>query len=315
MKNKTTRPSAVNILNTAGQQKEPLVVKYFTLLIMITYALLSLFPFVWALLVSISPIVFTPLTGPHAGELINVDIKKFPPEIDLIRRTVFGAPMTISNYISIFKIVPFARWFMNTVVFACSVSLGVIFFNTLAAYAFARLHFPLRDFWFSVLLATMMVPFHVTMIPVYNLLVKMGWINTYQGLIIPKLIAVSIVFFMRSFFIGFPKSLEEAAYLDGANTPRILFTIVIPNSKAAIAAQFIYVFLGSWNEFMWPLIVTSKPDMATLTMGLTYFQGGFYTDWQYLMAATMMITIPMFVVFIIFQRQFISSNISSGVKG
>ncbi len=295
--------------------KQNTVTRYFTLIIMLSYAIISLFPFIWALLVSLSPIVFTPTGGPHAGELVNVDIKKFPPEINIFTGTVFGAPMTMSNYVAVFRLVPFARWFFNTVVFACAVSTGVIFFNTLAAYAFARLNFPLREFWFSVLLATMMVPFHVTMIPVYNLLVKLHWINTYQGLIIPKLIAVSIVFFMRSFFINFPKSLEEAAYIDGANIPRILFTIVLPNSRAAIAAQFIYVFLGSWNEFMWPLIVTSKPEMATLTMGLTYFQGGFYTDWQYLMAATMMITVPMFVVFIVFQKQFIASNISSGIKG
>ncbi len=308
------KDSTLCVLPRSGH-RDNVVVRYFTLLIMLSYAILSLFPFIWAFLVSLSPIVFTATGGPHAGELVNVDIKKFPPEINIFTGTVFGAPMTLSNYFAIFRLFPFARWFFNTVIFACAVSTGVIFFNTVAAYAFARLRFPLREFWFSVFLATMMVPFHVTMIPLYNLMVKMGWINTYQGLIIPKLISVSIIFFMRSFFIGFPKSLEEAAYIDGAGIPRILFTIVLPNCKAAIAAQFIYVFLGSWNEFMWPLIVTSKPEMATLTMGLTYFQGGFYTDWQYLMAATMMITVPMFVVFIIFQKQFISSNISSGVKG
>ena len=282
-------------------------------LVLTLYGLLSLFPFFWALLVSLAPLTAVP---PGGTEAVGVDIMKWPPGIDLFQGTVFGAPATLRNFIEIFQAVPnLLLWLGNTIVFALAVASGVLFFNTLAAYAFARLKFPLRDFWFAVLLASMMVPFPVTMIPVYNLLVGMDWVNTYQGLIIPKLINVSILFFMRQFFLEFPKSLEEAAYMDGASLPRIVFRVVLPNSRPAIAAQLIYVILGAWNEFMWPLIVTSRQEMYTLTLGLAFFKGTFFTYWQYMMAASLLVTIPMIVVFLVFRRQFVESQIASSIKG
>jgi len=284
----------------------------FALFIMIMYALLCLFPFFWALMVSLTPITFVPLGG---TESVGVDIMKWPPEIDIFKGVVFGAPATLSNFVRIFYLVPdFALWILNTIVYAGVVSIGVVFFNTLAGYAFARLRFPFRDFWFTLLLATMMIPFAVTIIPIYTLLVRLGWVNTYQGLIVPRLVNIAMLFFMRQFFLTFPKSLEEAAYLDGAGIPKILFQVVIPNARPAIAAQFIYVFLGSWNEFFWPLIVTSKSEMFTLTMGLSFFRSSYYTLWQYLMAASLLVTIPMIVLFLFFQRQFIASNMASAIK-
>lgn len=283
------------------------------IVIMTAYALVSLFPFAWALLVSLAPLTAVPLGG---TEEAGVDIMKWPPGIDLFGLRVFGAPATFSNFITIFEIVPsLGRWVVNTVVFAVVVAAGVLFFNTLAAYAFARLRFPLRDFWFAVLLASMMVPFPVTMIPVYNLLVGLDWVNTYQGLVVPKLINVAILFFMRQFFLQFPASLEEAAYMDGASIPKIVFHVVLPNSRPAIAAQLIYVLLGAWNEFLWPLIVTSNPDMYTLTMGLNFFKSSWYTYWQYLMAASLLVTVPMILVFLVFRRQFVDNQVSSAIKG
>lgn len=282
------------------------------LFVMILYAGLCLFPFFWALMVSLTPLTYIPHGG---GEAVGVDIMKWPPEINVFKGIVFGAPATLSNYIRIFYLVPdFSKWILNTFIYAGVVSVGVVFFNTLAGYAFARLRFPLRDFWFAVLLATMMVPFAVTIIPIYTLLVRMGWVNTYQGLIVPRMVNVAMLFFMRQFFLNFPKSLEEAAYLDGAGIPKILFQVVLPNTRPAIAAQFIYVFLGNWNEFFWPLIVTSKKEMFTLTMGLSFFQSNFYTYWQYLMAASLLVTLPMIVLFLFFQRQFIASNMASAIK-
>lgn len=290
-----------------------LLSRSFWLIVLGAYALISLFPFTWALLVSLAPLTAIP---PGGTEAVGVDIMKWPPGIDLLGLRVFGAPATLSNFLTIFEIVPnLARWVINTVIYAVVISAGVLFFNTLAAYAFARLRFPLRDFWFAVLLASMMVPFPVTMIPVYNLLVGLDWVNTYQGLIIPKLINVAILFFMRQFFLQFPASLEEAAYMDGASIPKIVFHIVIPNSRPAIAAQLIYVLLGAWNEFLWPLIVTSNPEMYTLTMGLNFFKSSWYTYWQYLMAASLLVTLPMILVFLVFRRQFVESHVSSSIKG
>lgn len=281
--------------------------------IMCAYAALCLFPFVWAFLVSVAPLNYIPDGRTEAS---GVDIMKWPPRISLLRGTVFGAPATLGNYVEIFRVVPqLGLWFANTVLFSTLVSAGVLAFNTLASYSFARLRFPLREFWFALLLSTMMLPFSVTMIPVYNLLVGMEWVNTYHGLVIPKLVNVSILFFMRQFFLEFPVSLEEAAYIDGATVPRIFTGIVLPNSKPAIAAQLIYVFLGAWNEFLWPLIATSRVEMYTITMGLNFFKSSYYTFWQYLMAASLLVTLPMMLVFLVFQRRFTASQMSSAVKG
>ncbi len=293
--------------------RKQIVAPAFWFLVMVAYSAVSLFPFVWALLVSLAPLTAIP---PGGTEPTGVDIMKWPPGIDLFGLKVFGAPATLDNFVAIFQVVPnLGRWLGNTILYSVVVSSGVVFFNTLAAYAFARLKFPLRDFWFAVLLASMMVPFPVTMVPVYTLLVNMDWVNTYQGLVVPKLVSVAIMFFMRQAFLEFPKSLEESAYMDGASVPRIVFQVVLPNCRPAIAAQLIYVLLGSWNEFMWPLIVTSNQDMYTLTMGLNFFKSSWYTFWQYLMAASLLVTMPMVVVFLVFRRQFVENQIASGIKG
>ncbi len=280
--------------------------------ILIVYAIICIFPFLWAFLVSLAPLTAINATGERSG----VDIMRWPPGINPLKLQVFGVKGTLTNYLEIFKVVPWlGRWFLNTVGFAAAITLGTVFFNTIAAYSFARLRFPMREFWFTLFLATLMVPTNAIMIPLYTLLIDLGFVNTYQGLILPKFVNVGILFFMRQFFIDFPVALEEAARIDGASVPRTFFNIVLPNAKAPMAAQGIYVFLGAWNEFMWPLIVTSNKEMYTLTIGLAFFKSSYYTYWQYLMAASLLATLPMVVIFLIFQRQFIGSAMSSGIKG
>ncbi|HOO75508.1 MAG TPA: carbohydrate ABC transporter permease, partial [Tepiditoga sp.] len=148
-----------------------------------------------------------------------------------------------------------------------------------------------------------------------TLLVKLGLINTYWGLILPKLTNIFGLFLMRQFFLNFPKELEEAATIDGAGIIKRFFKIVIPNSKPAVAALSIYTFLGAWNDFQWPLIVTSKKEMYTLTMGLNFFKTSYYTYWQYLMAGSILMTIPMIIIFLSFQKQFIETGRTAAVKG
>lgn len=282
-------------------------------IIMSAYAALCLVPFFWALFVALAPISYVPAGG---SEPVGVDLTSWPPRINIFKFQIFGAPMTLENFRIIFEKVPLlARWFINTVLYSSTVSIGLVAISTLAAYAFARLRFPLRNFWFSLFLASMMIPSSVTLIPVYQLLVGIHWVDNYKGLIIPKLFSVAILFFMRQFFLDFPKALEEAAYIDGASIPRIFTSVVLPNARAPIAAQFIYVIIGSWNEFQWPLIIMSKAENYTLTLGLAFFRSSYYTIQQYMMAASLLVTLPMVVMFLIFQRQFISNNISSGVKG
>lgn len=279
-------------------------------LVLSIYGLVCLFPFLWAFLVSLAPLTrLDPATNLAAG----VDIMQWPPRIDLLKGTVFGAAASLQNYVKIFEVVPsLARWILNTVVYAGVVTTGNLLFTTVAGYAFARLRFPLRDVWFTLFLFSLMVPFHVTMIPVYNLLVRIRFVDTYAGLLIPKLVTVSLLFLMRQFFVDFPRALEEAARIDGASIPRTAFQIVFPNARAPLAAQGIYIFLGSWNEFLWPLIATSSKDMYTLTMGLNFFRASYYMYWQYMMAASLLVTIPMIVIFLVFQRQFIGKGALAG---
>ncbi|MCD6449263.1 MAG: carbohydrate ABC transporter permease [Thermotogaceae bacterium] len=284
-------------------------------LILIVYAVVSLFPFIWAFLVST-----TPLNGidPATGEKFGVDIMQWPPNINLFRipPKVFGVNATLENYKKIFEVVPYySRWFLNTVIYALALTIGNVILDTLGGYAFARLKFPLRNFWFILFLSTMMVPFQVTMIPQYNLMVKLGLVNTYPGLIIPKLTSVFGLFLMRQFFLNFPKELEEAAIIDGAGIFKTFFRIALPNARPAVTALSIYTFLGAWNDFIWPLIITSSKEMYTLTMGLNFFKTSYYTFWQYMMAATILMTIPMIIIFLSFQNQFVETGRFSSLKG
>lgn len=283
-------------------------------IILIAYALLSMFPFFWASLVSLTPLTYTN----DAGEEQGVNIMDWPPKIDLLDKkpSAFGAPLTFENYFKIFEVVPlYGRWILNTIIYAGLLTLGNILFNTLGGYAFARLNFPLKNFWFTLILATLMIPGQVLMIPQYNLMVNFDLVNTYWGLFLPKLTNVFGLFLMRQFFINFPKELEESARLDGSSIAGTFFRIVLPNSKPAIAALSIYTFMGAWNDFQWPLIITSQKEMYTLTMGLNFFKSSYYTFWQYLMAGSILMTIPMIIIFLSFQKQFVETGKVSAVKG
>ncbi len=272
------------------------------------YAVLSLTPFFWAFLVSITPVSY-------GGK--SVDIMQWPPSINLLEfpPRVFGAPATLSNYKLVFQEVPYARWFLNTLVYAGLTTLGHLILDSFGGYAFARLEFPGKKFIFAFLLSLMMIPVYVTIIPVYNLMVRYNLVNTYWGLFLPKLTGVFGLFFMRQFFYSLPKEVEESAMIDGADVLTRFFRIVMPMSKPALIALAIYTFLGSWNDFLWPLIVTSDKSMFTLTMGLNFFRTSYYTFWQLMMSATIMMTLPMIIIFLVFQRYFVESGITSGLKG
>lgn len=276
--------------------------------ILLLYAVLSLLPFVWAFLVSVAPVSY---------EGKSVDIMQWPPRINpfKIPPEVFGAPATMENYALVFREVPYARWFLNTLLYAGLTTLGHLVLDSFAGYAFARLRFPGKNALFAFLLSLMMVPPYVTIIPVYNLMVKYNLVNTYWGLFLPKLTGVFGLFLMRQFFYSIPMEIEESAMIDGAGVLTRFFKIALPMSKPALIALAIYTFLGSWNDFLWPLIITNDKSMFTLTMGLNFFRTTYYTFWQLMMAATIMMTIPMVVIFLIFQRYFVETGISAGLKG
>lgn len=222
-----------------------------------------------------------------------------------------------SNYLAVWKLAPFGRFYLNSLLVGILTTGGQVITGVLAAYAFARLDFWGRDRVFMLFLATLMVPTQVTLIPTYIVMSKIGWINTYQGLIVPFLSTAFSVFLLRQFFLTVPPELEEAAIVDGCGKLRFIFTILMPLAKPAIASVALFGFLGSWNSYLWPLIVINSNNMRTLPIGLRYFvsQQGGGSEWHYLMAASLIVMLPVLLVFFFAQKQFIEGIASTGIKG
>jgi len=187
--------------------------------------------------------------------------------------------------------------------------------SALAAYAFARLQFPGRDKVFFAYLATLMIPGAVTMLPLYILLKYFGWIDTYKALILPGMFSAYGTFMLRQFFMGIPVDLEDAARIDGCSRFGIFMRIILPLSKPALATLTTFVFIGSWREFLWPMVVTQRVSMRTLPVGLSVFQGMYSTEWQLMMAAAVYVMAPLVIVFLFCQRFFIEGIKLSGMKG
>ena len=257
------------------------------------YAIITLIPFLWALSAS-----FKPLTEIVAGEA-NFLPKNF----------------TLNNYKQIFIEEPlFLRWFFNSVIIAISVTALNLLFNSMAGYALARLRFRGRRFWFFLILAILAVPIQVTLIPTFLILKTFGWLNSYQGMIVPNMVNGTFIFMMRQFFINFPKELEEAAALDGLSSFGIFRHIVLPLAKPALAAQAVFIFMSSWNNFLLPVVILFDPEMFTLPLGLNSFKGQYISYWNYIMAASMIFTLPALLIYAFFNRYFIQSVSFTGSK-
>lgn len=214
----------------------------------------------------------------------------------------------------------FLVWYLNSLIVALSITFGQLLTSSLAAYAFARLKFPMRDKLFFGYLATMMVPGVVTMIPVFILLKYLDawtgvpWRDTYKALILPGMFSAYGTFMLRQFFMTIPTDLEDAAKIDGCTKLGVYRNVILPLSKPALATLATLIFIGSWNDFMWPLIVTDSTGMKTLPVGLASFQGQYNTDWTMLMAASLIVLAPMLIVFLFNQRYFVRGIVMSGLK-
>lgn len=267
--------------------------KSFVYAILITYALITLIPFLWALSSSFKPF----------NEIISGSYNLIPKD------------PTLDNYKYILKEgTLFPKWFTNSLFIAVvGTSLNVLF-NSMAGYALARLHFPGRKIWFIIILAVLMIPGQITLIPNYLILKELGWLNSYKAMIIPSMINATFIFMMRQFFVNFPKEIEESAELDGLSKLGTFFRIVLPLSKPALAAQSIFVFMSFWNEFMKPLLYLSDPNLFTLPLGLNSFKGEYISYWNYIMAASMLVTIPVLIIYIFFNRYFIKGIKFTGGK-
>ena len=229
--------------------------------------------------------------------------------------TILPSSIRIETWVEAWTLVPFSRWFFNSGVMAVTITAGQLITCSMAAYAFARLRFPGRDVIFMSFLATMMVPGQVLLIPQFILMRWFGWIDTYQALILPSIGSAYGVFLLRQFFLQIPFEIEDAARIDGCSRFKIMYQIILPLSIPAMTTLGIFTFMGAWNAFLWPLIVTNSDLMRTVQIGLTTFRGAYSTDWARMMAATCFVTLPVLIAFIIGQRQFIQGITLTGLKG
>lgn len=225
-------------------------------------------------------------------------------------------PPRWENFSEALTTLPFALYIRNTAVITVLTIVGHLLSCTLIAYAFARLRAPGRDALFVVMLATMMLPYPVTMTPLYVIFNRLGWINTILPLTAPAFFGSAFyIFLMRQFFMTIPRDFEDAARIDGANTLQIIGRIMAPMAMPALATVTIFTFQATWNDFLAPLIYLQRPELYTVTLGLQFFRSTYTTNWAYLMAASLVTTLPVIVVFFAAQRYFIEGITLSGVKG
>jgi len=269
--------------------------------------LTMILPFLWMLSTSLKP---------------ESEIFRFPPV--LVPNTWDWA-----NYVEAMKAAAFGRYFINTIIYAVAVTATNLLFCSMAAYAFARLRFRGRNPLFILVLGTMMIPPQVTMVPVFIMLKRWplvggndllgvgghGLLNSYTGLVLPMAVGAFGIFLLRQFFMTLPSELEDAARIDGCSEAGIYWRIILPLSKPALATVGIFTFTAAWNQFIWPLLIMSKDSMKTLQVGLQVFQTQYTTTWDLLMAATVVLTVPVLVIFMFGQRYFTRGIALSGMKG
>lgn len=263
----------------------------------VVYVLLALggiimiFPFVWMVATSFK----------QPWDVFNLSI--IPPEA------------TFNNYIRLFEKSNFPRWFLNSFVVGLLVTFSVLFFDSLVGYTLCKFNFRGKKIIFILILSTMMIPTEMLVIPWYIMSNKWGWVDSYWGIMFPGIMTGFGTFLMRQFFQGVPDELLDAARIDGLNEFQIWWKVAMPLVKPAISALAIFTFLGNWNAFLWPLIVISKTELYTLPVGLAFFSGEFQTEWEMVMTGASVATIPVLIVFLIFQKQIIKGIALSGLKG
>ncbi|MDH7601653.1 MAG: carbohydrate ABC transporter permease [Armatimonadota bacterium] len=225
-------------------------------------------------------------------------------------------PWLWSNYAKAFEKMPFALYTWNTVKITATCLVGQLLSCSLVAFGFARMRFPGRDILFIVLLSTMMLPAQVTMIPVFKIFATLGWYDTFLPLTVPAFFGSAFfVFLLRQYFMTIPHEMDEAARIDGASTWQVYWRVLLPQAKPALATVAIFSFMAHWNDFLGPLIYLSTPAKRTLALGLYAFQGQYSTDWNYLMAASTVVMLPLLILFFAAQKYFIQGVVISGVKG
>lgn len=286
MKPTRVAPLGSRIMRVAG--------RYAVHLTLLAGALVMILPFFWMLITAL----------------------KSPQEAASTKPIWWPAALQWQNFPLALKAQPlWAHYFLTSAIVTILTVVTEVVLGTMAAYAFSRIQFWGKELLFTLLLSTMMIPGEVLLIPNYMTIAHFGWLNTYQALVIPWAVSVFAIFLLRQHFLQIPFELQEAAYLDGAGHLRFLITCVIPLSRPVLATVILLKFVSSWNAFLWPLLVTNLPEMRTVQVGLTSFLQEAGTQYQLLMAAATLTLIPVLIVFLLAQKQFLESVAKSGLKG
>lgn len=265
-----------------------------TYIVLSALAFMMLFPLLW--------LIGTSFKSP------TEDIFTFPPQL-------FPAQPTLTNFMTVWQTEPFGQYLMNSAIVAVlTVGLNLLF-CALAAYPLARLSFRGREFIFALVLATIMIPFQIVMIPLYVLAVNLGLRNTYLGIIFPNLASAFGIFLLRQALKAVPLELEEAARIDGCSELGIWWNVMIPAIRPALLTLTIFVFIGSWSDFLWPLIVLDDPDYYILPLAVANLAGSFSLDWRLVAAGSVISIAPILLLFLFLQRYIIPTDVGSGVKG
>jgi multiple sugar transport system permease protein len=250
--------------------------------------------------------------------LVWMTVTAFKPFAEWLTPNWIPRDPTIANFTSVFKdpTLPVTRWFFNSLFIAVVFTSLILVIDALAAYAYARMEFPGKNLIFGLLLATLVMPGIMFLIPNYLTIARFGWLRSYQGVIAPGLSGVFGVFFLRQFFQSLPREMEEAAYIDGAGIWRTFFSVILPLSGGALATLGVITFLESWNNFLWPLlIVGSDRALQTLPVGLATLQGQYTFDYGKLMAGALVVTVPVLLIYLVAQRYIVESISTTGIKG
>lgn len=260
--------------------------------LLIIGSVMMVFPFVWMVLTALK-------TNPEAVAI--------PP-------TFFAEDPQWGNFTKIFTELNFGQFYLNTIISTIVITVGQVFFCSMAAYAFARLDFPFKNALFIILLSVLMVPGQVFLIPQYLIVQKLGLLDSIPALFLPGLFSAFGTFLLRQFFMSIPEEIEEAAIIDGCSRVKIFFTIILPLSKSALISLSIFSLLYGWNSLLWPLIINTSTEKMTLSAGLASLSGQHSTNYPLMMAGSFLAVIPLIILFLIFQKQFIEGIALSGSK-
>ena len=260
------------------------------LLLGIVLALATVFPLVWM------------VTG------------SFKPADEVNGASLLPSEPTLENFVYVFTQVPFLRYMLNSFIVSAAVTVLALWFHSMAAYALARLRFPGRETLFLMIFSTMLVSLPVILIPTFVVVRTLGLVDTYAGLIVPAIFNAFGIFLLRQFYVSLPAELEEAALVDGASYWRIYRSIILPLSRPILSALTVFFFLTNWNSFVWPLTITSDPDLRVVQLGIATFQQQYASDWNYVLAAATVAALPTLLIFFVFQKQIVESIKSAGFK-